>query len=133
MQLFFYYYSKIDLFLYLYSNLDIYKMLYIIFRQKSKCYKFIVNVFIVFRLELEEERNVFIFQFVVNKKQFKDIEIKILEILLFLEGNILEDESVIKVLDFVKIMFNEIMKKQQVKIKIFRNVWILVFGFVFGF
>jgi hypothetical protein len=32
MQLFSYYYSKIDSFLYLYSNSDIHKMLYITFR-----------------------------------------------------------------------------------------------------
>lgn len=91
-----------------------------------------MNVSIVFRPELEEERNALILQSAANKKQLKDIETKILETLSSSEGNILEDESAIKVLDSAKIMSNEIMKKQQVKIKTPRNVWILVSGFVSG-
>jgi dynein heavy chain len=91
-----------------------------------------VNVSIVFRPELEEERNALILQSAANKKQLKDIETKILETLSSSEGNILEDESAIKVLDSAKIMSNEITKKQQVKIKTPRNVWILVSGFVSG-
>ncbi|EDL24717.1 mCG120479 [Mus musculus] len=66
------------------------------------------------RPELEEERNALILQSAANKKQLKDIETKILETLSSSEGNILEDESAIKVLDSAKIMSNEIMKKQQV-------------------
>uniref|UniRef100_A0A8D1B9L3 Dynein axonemal heavy chain 12 n=1 Tax=Sus scrofa TaxID=9823 RepID=A0A8D1B9L3_PIG len=66
------------------------------------------------RPELEEERNALILQSAANKKQLKDIEKKILETLSSSEGNILEDESAIKVLDSAKLMSNEITKKQQV-------------------
>uniref|UniRef100_A0A8D1JV51 Dynein axonemal heavy chain 12 n=1 Tax=Sus scrofa TaxID=9823 RepID=A0A8D1JV51_PIG len=65
------------------------------------------------RPELEEERNALILQSAANKKQLKDIEKKILETLSSSEGNILEDESAIKVLDSAKLMSNEITKKQQ--------------------
>nr|XP_060483981.1 dynein axonemal heavy chain 12 [Panthera onca] len=66
------------------------------------------------RPELEEERNALILQSAANKKQLKDIEKKILETLSSSEGNILEDESAIKVLDSAKMMSNEITKKQQI-------------------
>lgn len=66
------------------------------------------------RPELEEERNALILQSAANKKQLNDIETKILETLSSSEGNILEDESAIKVLDSAKMMSNEITKKQQV-------------------
>uniref|UniRef100_A0A8C5VFT1 Dynein axonemal heavy chain 12 n=1 Tax=Microcebus murinus TaxID=30608 RepID=A0A8C5VFT1_MICMU len=66
------------------------------------------------RPELEEERNALILQSAANKKQLKDIETKILETLSSSEGNILEDESAIKVLDSAKMMSNEITKKQQI-------------------
>lgn len=79
------------------------------------------------RPELEEERNVLILQSAANKKQLKDIETRILETLSSSQGNILEDESAIKVLDSAKIMSNEITKKQQVKMRTHRNVWILTF------
>ncbi|KAM6176988.1 dynein axonemal heavy chain 12 [Erethizon dorsatum] len=66
------------------------------------------------RPELEEERNALILQSAANKKQLKDIETRILETLSSSEGNILEDESAIQVLDSAKIMSNEITKKQQI-------------------
>ncbi|KAM4720749.1 dynein axonemal heavy chain 12 [Rhinophrynus dorsalis] len=66
------------------------------------------------RPELEEERNALILQSAANKKQLKEIEDKILETLQSSEGNILEDESAIQILDSAKIMSNEITKKQQV-------------------
>ncbi|XP_053325574.1 dynein axonemal heavy chain 12 [Spea bombifrons] len=66
------------------------------------------------RPELEEERNVLILQSAANKKQLKEIEDKILETLQSSEGNILEDESAIQILDSAKIMSNEITKKQQI-------------------
>ncbi|XP_055503511.1 dynein axonemal heavy chain 12 [Leucoraja erinacea] len=66
------------------------------------------------RPELEHERNALIVQSASNKKQLKEIEDKILETLEGSEGNILEDESAIKILDSAKIMSNEISKKQQV-------------------
>uniref|UniRef100_A0A8C0JFG0 Uncharacterized protein n=1 Tax=Chelonoidis abingdonii TaxID=106734 RepID=A0A8C0JFG0_CHEAB len=66
------------------------------------------------RPELEEERNALILQSAANKKQLKEIEKRILETLQSSEGNILEDESAIMILDSAKIMSNEITKKQQV-------------------
>ncbi|XP_038668758.1 dynein heavy chain 12, axonemal [Scyliorhinus canicula] len=66
------------------------------------------------RPELEEERNALILQSASNKKQLKEIEDKILETLEGSEGNILEDESAIKILDSAKIVSNEISKKQQI-------------------
>ncbi|XP_053545345.1 dynein axonemal heavy chain 12 [Bombina bombina] len=66
------------------------------------------------RPELEEERNALILQSAANKKQLKEIEDKILETLQSSEGNILEDESAIQILDSAKIMSNEISKKQQI-------------------
>ncbi|XP_015730362.1 dynein heavy chain 12, axonemal isoform X1 [Coturnix japonica] len=66
------------------------------------------------RPELEEERNALIVQSAANKKSLKEIEKQILETLQSSEGNILEDESAIKVLDSAKIMANEIIKKQQI-------------------
>lgn len=49
-----------------------------------------------------------------NKKQLKEIEDKILYTLSASEGNILEDESAISVLDSSKILSDEISKKQKV-------------------
>ncbi|XP_078466584.1 dynein axonemal heavy chain 12 [Lampetra planeri] len=66
------------------------------------------------RPELEEERNALILQSAANKKQLKDIEDQILETLQSSQGNILEDESAITILDSAKVMSNEITKKQQV-------------------
>ncbi|XP_021265333.1 dynein heavy chain 12, axonemal [Numida meleagris] len=66
------------------------------------------------RPELEEERNALILQSAANKKNLKEIEKKILETLQSSEGNILEDETAITVLDSAKIMANEITKKQQI-------------------
>lgn len=67
-----------------------------------------------FRPELEEERQQLIVQSAANKKQLKEIEDKILETLSSSEGNILEDETAIQILDSSKILSNEISKKQKV-------------------
>ncbi|XP_038127258.1 dynein heavy chain 12, axonemal [Cyprinodon tularosa] len=66
------------------------------------------------RPELEEERNTLILQSADNKRQLKEIEDKILETLQSSEGNILEDESAIQILDSAKIMSTEITEKQQI-------------------
>ncbi|XP_040538200.1 dynein axonemal heavy chain 12 isoform X2 [Gallus gallus] len=66
------------------------------------------------RPELEDERNALILQSAANKKNLKEIEKKILETLQSSEGNILEDETAITILDSAKIMANEITKKQQI-------------------
>eukprot|EP00116_Pleurobrachia_bachei_P000103 sb/3460365/ len=64
------------------------------------------------RPELEEERNALIIQSAANKKSLKEIEDQILETLSSSEGNILEDESAIQVLNNAKVLSNEIEKKQ---------------------
>ena len=50
-----------------------------------------------------------------NRKQLKEIEDKILHTLSASEGNILEDESAIQVLDSSKVLSDEISKKQKVR------------------
>ena len=66
------------------------------------------------RPELEEEKNQLILQGANNKKQLKEIEDKILHVLSSSEGNILEDETAIKVLSSSKILSNEIAEKQEI-------------------
>lgn len=66
------------------------------------------------RPELEEEKSQLILKGAANKKQLKEIEDKILEILSTSEGNILEDESAIKVLSSSKTLSNEISEKQAI-------------------
>lgn len=70
------------------------------------------------RPELEEEKNALIIQGAENKKQLKEIEDKILEVLSSSEGNILEDETAIKVLSSSKILANEITEKQVCKMSL---------------
>jgi len=67
------------------------------------------------RPELEEERQALIIQSAQNRKQLKEIEDKILHTLSASEGNILEDESAIQILDSSKILSDEISKKQKVR------------------
>lgn len=55
-----------------------------------------------------------ILQSAANKRQLKEIEDQILETLQSSEGNILEDESAVQILDSAKIMSIDITKKQQV-------------------
>ncbi|OWK63542.1 Dynein heavy chain 7, axonemal [Lonchura striata] len=66
------------------------------------------------RPDLEEERNALIIQSAANKKNLQEIEKKILETLESSEGDILEDETAIQVLDSAKVMANEITRKQQI-------------------
>ncbi|XP_006814570.1 dynein axonemal heavy chain 7-like [Saccoglossus kowalevskii] len=66
------------------------------------------------RPELEEEKNALIIQSAENKRQLKEIEDKILEVLSTSEGNILEDETAIKVLSSSKVLANEISEKQAI-------------------
>ncbi|XP_064633435.1 dynein axonemal heavy chain 12-like isoform X2 [Lineus longissimus] len=64
--------------------------------------------------ELEEERQAMIIQSAANRKQLKEIEDKILFTLSASEGNILEDESAIQILDHSKVLSDEISKKQKI-------------------
>ena len=66
------------------------------------------------RPELEQEKNALILQSAENKKLLKEIEDKILEVLSSSEGNILEDETAIKVLSSSKIVANDIQSKQAI-------------------
>ncbi|XP_029805794.1 dynein heavy chain 3, axonemal [Suricata suricatta] len=64
--------------------------------------------------ELEEKKNELIVESAKNKKQLKEIEDKILEVLSLSEGNILEDETAIKVLSSSKMLSQEISEKQKI-------------------
>ena len=64
---------------------------------------------------------IFYHKFYLYLRQLKEIEDKILEVLSTSEGNILEDETAIKVLSSSKILANEISEKQ-VHTFSFRNI-----------
>ncbi|XP_011917766.1 PREDICTED: dynein heavy chain 3, axonemal [Cercocebus atys] len=64
--------------------------------------------------ELEEKKNQLIVESAENKKHLKEIEDKILEVLSMSKGNILEDETAIKVLSSSKVLSEEISEKQKV-------------------
>ncbi|KAG7492071.1 hypothetical protein MATL_G00010690 [Megalops atlanticus] len=64
--------------------------------------------------ELEEKKNQLILESAANNKQLKEIESRILEILSSSEGNILEDETAIKVLSSSKVLSEEISEKQKI-------------------
>ncbi|XP_062475626.1 dynein axonemal heavy chain 7 isoform X1 [Pezoporus occidentalis] len=66
------------------------------------------------RPDLEEEKQALIVQGAENKRQLKEIEDKILEVLSASEGNILEDETAIQILSSSKVLANEISEKQAV-------------------
>ena len=53
------------------------------------------------RPELEEKKQTLIVESAKNKKQLKEIEDKILEVLSSSEGNILEDETAVQVRSLV--------------------------------
>ncbi|XP_071775394.2 dynein axonemal heavy chain 3 [Centroberyx gerrardi] len=64
--------------------------------------------------ELEEKKNQLILESAANNKQLKEIEDKILQVLSSSEGNILEDETAIKILSSSKVLSEEISKKQKI-------------------
>uniref|UniRef100_A0A8C0VQX6 Dynein axonemal heavy chain 3 n=1 Tax=Cyanistes caeruleus TaxID=156563 RepID=A0A8C0VQX6_CYACU len=64
--------------------------------------------------ELEEKKNQLIVESAANKKQLKEIEDKILEVLSHSEGNILEDETAINILSSSKELSAEISEKQKI-------------------
>uniref|UniRef100_A0A3B5AG71 Dynein axonemal heavy chain 7 n=1 Tax=Stegastes partitus TaxID=144197 RepID=A0A3B5AG71_9TELE len=66
------------------------------------------------RPDLEEEKQALILQGAENKRKLKEIEDKILEVLSSSEGNILEDETAVKILSCSKVLANEITEKQAV-------------------
>ncbi|XP_064606960.1 dynein axonemal heavy chain 12-like isoform X2 [Liolophura sinensis] len=64
--------------------------------------------------DLEEERQALIVTSAANARQLKEVEDKILHTLSASEGNILEDESAIQILDSSKVLADEISKKQKI-------------------
>ncbi|KAK5640705.1 hypothetical protein RI129_009252 [Pyrocoelia pectoralis] len=66
------------------------------------------------RPELEEKKNEMIIEGANNKKLLKEIEDQILEVLSSSEGNILEDETAIKILSSSKVLSAEIQAKQEI-------------------
>ncbi|TKC36104.1 hypothetical protein EI555_007493 [Monodon monoceros] len=64
--------------------------------------------------ELEEKKNKLIVESAKNKKQLKETEDEILEVLSLSEGNILEDETAIKILSSSKLLSEEISEKQEI-------------------
>lgn len=64
--------------------------------------------------ELEEKKNQLILESAANNKQLKEIEDQILEVLSSSEGNILEDETAIKILSSSKMLSEEISEKQKI-------------------
>lgn len=64
--------------------------------------------------ELEEKKNQLILESAANNKQLKEIEDKILQVLSSSEGDILEDETAIKILSSSKVLSEEISEKQKI-------------------
>lgn len=64
--------------------------------------------------ELEAFRDQLIIQSAQNKKQLKEIEDKILEVLAASKGDILEDETAVEVLSASKLLTYEIINKQHI-------------------
>uniref|UniRef100_A0A6I8NZX5 Dynein axonemal heavy chain 3 n=1 Tax=Ornithorhynchus anatinus TaxID=9258 RepID=A0A6I8NZX5_ORNAN len=64
--------------------------------------------------DLEEKKNQLIIESAANKKQLKEIEDKILEVLSKSQGNILEDETAIKILSSSKMLSEVISEKQKI-------------------
>ncbi|XP_041348477.1 dynein heavy chain 3, axonemal-like isoform X2 [Gigantopelta aegis] len=62
--------------------------------------------------ELEEKKNQLIVESARNKRQLKEIEDKILEVLSSSQGNILEDETAIEILSSSRVLSQEIHEKQ---------------------
>ncbi|XP_033843048.1 dynein axonemal heavy chain 7 [Periophthalmus magnuspinnatus] len=66
------------------------------------------------RPDLEEQKQALILQGAENKRQLKEIEDKILEVLSSSQGNILDDETAVKILSCSKVLANEISEKQSI-------------------
>ena len=64
--------------------------------------------------DLEVIKNELILQSACNKRQLKDIEDKILQVLSASRGDILEDETAVEILSSSKILAEEIVEKQEI-------------------
>ncbi|GMH34909.1 hypothetical protein BSKO_02770 [Bryopsis sp. KO-2023] len=65
------------------------------------------------RSDLEEQSNELLVQSATNARKLKEIEDRILEVLTYSEGNILEDETAIQIITEAKILGEEIAEKKQ--------------------
>ncbi|GMH42976.1 hypothetical protein BSKO_10898 [Bryopsis sp. KO-2023] len=65
------------------------------------------------RPDLEEQSNELVVQRATNARKLKEIEDRILEVLTYSEGNILEDETAIRIIKEAKILGEEIAEKKQ--------------------
>jgi len=66
------------------------------------------------RPDLEDEKNKLIIQGADNKRKLKEIEDEILRVLSTSQGNILEDENAVDILQSSKILSDEISEKQKI-------------------
>ncbi|GMH33280.1 hypothetical protein BSKO_01114 [Bryopsis sp. KO-2023] len=66
------------------------------------------------RPDLEEEKNKLIIQGAENKRKLKEIEDQILKVLSASEGNILDDEEAVSILQSSKALSDEISEKQKI-------------------
>lgn len=64
--------------------------------------------------ELEAVKNQLIIQSAENKRQLKDIEDKILEVLSSSKGDILEDERAVQILSSSRVLAQDIAEKQEI-------------------
>ncbi|CAM6082178.1 unnamed protein product [Calypogeia fissa] len=62
--------------------------------------------------DLEQRKSALVFQGAENKRRLKELEDQILEVLSTSEGNILEDETAIKIISEAKVVGNDITVKQ---------------------
>ena len=67
--------------------------------------------------ELEKLKNQLISESASNKRQLKDIEDKILEVISSSQGDILEDETAVEILSSSKVLAHEILEKQIISTK----------------
>ncbi|KAL2622254.1 hypothetical protein R1flu_002459 [Riccia fluitans] len=64
------------------------------------------------RPDLEQQKSELVVQGAENKRRLKELEVQILEVLSTSEGNILEDETAIKIISEAKVIGNDITVKQ---------------------
>ena len=81
--------------------------------------------------ELEKLKNQLISESASNKRQLKDIEDKILEVISTSQGDILEDETAVEILSSSKVLAHEILDKQLISAKMVINQWLHILPFCF--
>jgi dynein heavy chain, axonemal len=65
------------------------------------------------RPDLERQKNQLIIQGAENKRKLKEVEDQILQVLSSSQGNILEDEAAVNVLQEAKLVSDDIQRKQR--------------------